>query len=109
RDENDEQNNNIKFYGSDGNVNVYCSPGKISFVFGNVENSANQVSEATGNSSGFPLTKGIDGFGPSRPEIPQLYRLSTTRLDLFLRNSNQSAQIIGNEQQPYYENFYLNN
>src|SRR5436853_4630162 len=40
-------NSDVKYYSHSGGVNLYCHPGKISFVFLKIENDEN-VSEATG-------------------------------------------------------------
>ncbi len=102
----------IKYYSHQGGANLYCKPGMISFVFTRKENGAEQISAAASRPSGFPLPKvgslreqGMKlGFGQKNV---QQYKISTSRADLILLNSNPSAQIIASDQQEYYENFYL--
>jgi len=53
----------VKYYNHSGGAQVYCYLGKISFVFTKTENEERNISEATGNSLGFPLPKGAGGFG----------------------------------------------
>ena len=99
-------NNSVRYYGHSGGVNLYCKPQTISFVFTKVEKEANQISEATSRPSGFPLPKGVGGFGRKNN---QQDKISTNRADLILLNSNSFAQIIASDQQEYYENFYTEN
>ncbi len=93
----------IKYYSHQGGANVYCQPGKISFVFMKPEANQDHISEATSLPSGFPLPKGAGGFGQ---EKVQPSNLTTNRADLVLLNSNPSAQILPSAQQEYYENYY---
>ncbi len=97
----------IWFYGHQGGVYLYCQPGKISFVFTKAENTENNVSEATGVGK-LSLPNPRDGGrgwknleSPSRPE-----KITTSRTDLILLNSNPTAQILASDQQEYYENYY---
>ena len=93
----------IKYYGHQGGVYLSCKPGMISFVFTKVEKESEQISEATSQPSGFPLTKGAAGFGH---EKNQPSKVTTSRPDLILINANPSAKIIASDQQEYYENYY---
>ena len=107
----------IKYYIHDGNVNVYCRPGKISFVFSKTETNKN-ISEATGipvethcmrlnhasaifqyEASAMPLPR--DAFNASLQS-----RTTASRLDLILLNSNPNSEILATDQQEYYENYY---
>jgi len=120
----------IKYYGHNGGANVYCKPGKISFVFTRSGDQNNAVSEATGVEIGSPFG---EGSMPSRKERRTFSERetereregetgtereteteteteknrTTSRIDLILLNSNPSALIIASEKQEYYENFYL--
>jgi len=107
-DENHKVVKNVKYYSHEGNINLYCKSGMISFVFKKIENEARAVSEATATFSGFPLTKpdrmagpgrGAEGFGEKKICM-------TSRMDLLLINANPNAAIIATDQQPYYENYY---
>ena len=102
-DDNGNSLSDIKYYGRQGGVNLYCKPGMISFVFTRVEKEPEQISEATSQPSGIPLPKGAGGFGR---EKNQPSRITTSRADLVLLNSNPSAQILASDQQEYYENYY---
>jgi len=101
----DDRVSDIKYYSHEGEAQIYCRPGKISFVFSEIINEQNEVSEATGTSVRFPLPKGAGGFG--RTNFNHHNSLTTSRLDLILLHSNPSAQITASDQQEYYENFYL--
>jgi len=98
----------IKYYGHQGGVYLYCQPGKISFVFTNVENAGTAVSEATGHVVGVQNPEAL--LGKQRSPLSALNSsISTSRADLILINSNPSAQIIASDQQEYYENYYTPN
>jgi hypothetical protein len=105
-DENRNPLPDIKYYGMQGGVYIYCRQDKISFVFTKVEKDENNISEATGRS-----VAGVQNFEPlstrqqSRSPLSAL-RSSFSRADLILLNSNPQAQIIPSEQQEYFENFY---
>jgi gliding motility-associated-like protein len=96
----------IKYYGHQGGVNLYCRPGIISFVFTKNETDNIQISESSGT-IGFPLIKGAGGFDAMKHKPSQSSKLTTQRTDLILLNSNPNAQIIAADKQEYYENFYL--
>ena len=95
----------IKYYGRQGGVNIYCKPGIISFVFTKTEKESDQISESTSQPSGSnsPLKRGLGGFSLAR-ETEQ--KTTLNRADLILLNSNPTAQIFASEQQEYYENYY---
>ena len=104
----------IKYYGHQGGVYLYCKPGMLSFVFTKTENAPEQISEATGTSNGEStlspagggfLAGGKNGTGWKSTHKP--FTISTSRTDLVLLNSNPNAEIIASDQQEYYENFYL--
>jgi hypothetical protein len=104
-DENGVKLTDIKYYGHQGNVYIYCRPDKISFVFTKIENEK-QVSEATGESPSDRLAhrhalmmQAGEGGG----------KATYCRTDLVLQNSNQKAEITGTDQQEYYENYYSAN
>jgi len=98
--------NDVNYYGHQGGVYLYCKPGMISFVFTKSEKD-DQISEATGTSNNesreSPLIKGAGGFGH---ENHQPSKITTSRADLVLINSNPNAQILASDQQEYYENYY---
>ncbi len=97
-----KQNNDVKYYGHQGSVYLYCKPGLISFVFAKVEDDQN-VSEATGQPTRFPFPNRAEGFD-MRKHVPS--KIITSRADLILLNSNLSAPIFASNQQKYYENYY---
>jgi len=90
----------VVYYSHEGGANIYCQPGKISFVFTKTENLPTQISEATGAVVGFPLPKGAGGFGEKN------IKTTTNRVDLILLHSNPATQITATDKQEYYENFY---
>jgi len=105
-DENGRQSPDIKYYIHDRGVNVYCCPGKISFVFTRVEKQTNdQISESLGRRES-PFTKGAGGFDDERFESSEPYKTITNRADLVLIGSNPASQILATDQQEYYENYY---
>lgn len=114
-DENGNHLSGIKFYGSEGGINLYCRAGRISFVFSKIENENNDlISESLGRRES-PLTKacpnglsarGAGGFDPSKQEMLESSKTTINRSDLVLLNSNPYAQIIASDQQEYYENYY---
>ncbi len=101
------ENQDIKYYGHQGGVCLYCKPGRISFVFTKTENGY-KISEATGTSEEestlSPFGGGRGRKNPQESAMP--LKITTTRADLILLNSNYSAQIIASDQQEYYENYY---
>jgi len=84
----------------------------LSFVFTKIEKEPDQISEATGTSVGFPIPQRASipslsggGFGEKKfNQTPS--KISTSRSDLVLINSNPLVQIIASDQQEYYENYY---
>jgi len=106
----------IKYYGHQGGVYLYCKPGMISFVFTKVEpKNTDQISEATSqpvetqclglyHASATGSLHGRDAFNASLQK-----QISTSRADLVLIGSNPSAQIIASDKQEYYENYYTEN
>src|ERR1039458_3685673 len=106
-DENEQALPDIKYYGQQGGVNIYCKPGMLSFVF--IRNETDQnISEATGTSTCFQdahskslFRHGAGGFDAT----PSPSKITTARIDLVLIGSNQNALVIPSDQQKYYENF----
>ncbi len=100
----------IKYYGHQGGVYLYCRAGKISFVFTKTEKESEQISEATGTTNGESvLSPARGGRGWVKGEISKPSKITTNRADLILINANHSAEIIASDEQEYYENFYLAN
>jgi len=89
----------IKYYTHNKGVEVYCRPGKISFVFTVPDCDHSKICEATGRPAQ------IDQQG-TEAENPLVSGLISNRFDLVLFHSNQAASIEGSSQQLYYENFY---
>ena len=97
-DENHSQLNDIKYYGRQGSVNVYCKAGIISFVFTKAEHDDN-VSEATGQQKTSSLEKsGKENIKPSK--------VTAFRAELQLLKANLNAEITPSGKQEYYENYY---
>lgn len=78
----------VKYYGQDGGVFVFCYPGRIGFVFTKTEN----ISEATG----------LNGSCRDRARP-----VSTISANLIFVNANLAAPIVASEQEGYEQNFYL--
>ena len=93
----------VKYYGKDGGVYVYCKEGMLSFVFTKTEKEPGQISEATGQQVS---DVGVQNIEPLHRKQPEKANVSTSRMDLVLINSNPNTQITATEQQEYYENFY---
>ena len=96
----DQQGNvlsDIKYYGHQGSVYMYCRPGKLSFVFDKEIKEQGPVSEAKGNNLivNDPLINNSSA------------NISSCRADMVLLNANLQAKIIASGQQDYYENYYL--
>jgi len=105
-DENRKVITDVKYYGHSNGAYLYCKPGMLSFVFTKIEKDPNEISEATNQPLGFPLEKGAGGFDPMKHGSFQPSKISTSRMDLVLINSNPSTTITATDQQEYYENFY---
>src|SRR6185437_5046413 len=110
---------NIKYYGHQGGVYLYCKPGMISFVFTKAEKENNDnISEATGQPTPYPLkgehSLNAIGRAKSMALVPTYSggdlgvgrKISTSRTDLVLINSNPNAEIVASDKQEYYENYY---
>jgi len=101
-DQNRNPQSEIKYYGHQGGVYLYCKPGMLSFVFTKTESKEpEQISEATGSGIASPF-----GGGRGRNSAPQPSTISISRTDLVLLNANPNAEIIASDRQEYYENFY---
>jgi len=103
----------VKFYGQQNGVNIYCKPGTISFVFTKVETTNDpNTSEATeklspaGGGRGWKDSKSLPKSSFARRSQSEGGKISTARMDLVLINSNPKVQITPSDQQEYYENFY---
>ncbi len=99
-DRNGTSEPDIKFYGHQGGISLYCKPGAISFVFSKSINSENTASQATEETSFYRF--GSDNIGVVKPST-----VAIQQADLVLLNSNPNSQIIAAEQQGHYENFFL--
>ncbi len=106
-DENHNPITEVRYYGHSNGVNLYCKPGMISFIFTKTENDE-KISEATRTSEGQLALSPADGGrgwkGAGETEREQ--KISTSRMDFVLINSNPAATITASDQQEYYENFY---
>ena len=112
-DENGQALPDIKYYGHQGGVNVYCKPGMVSFVFIKTETNQN-ISEATGMETNYPLfqdnpSKRLSVLGAGEFDAtPSPSKISTSRIDLVLIGSNKKPLVIPSDKQEYSENFYTN-
>jgi len=89
----------IKFYGHDGGVYLYCRQGMISFVFSKIT----EIEAASGKHIGqHPIKKD----SPKSHDSTHKTLITASRADLVLLNANPNAQITLSGQLPYYENFY---
>jgi len=108
RDENGNALSDIKYYGKQGGVYVYCKPGMLSFVFTKSEKEPNDISEATGmpvSDLGVHNPESIHGNQRS-PLSALRTSITASRMDLVLLNSNPNPLITASDQQEYFENFY---
>ncbi len=87
----------IKYYIHTGGLQVFCKPGKLSFVFIS-ENKTSKISEASG-------MQDIQ-FNLQSDKMPEPQSLNTSRMDFVIKGANLSAQITASDQQAYYENYY---
>jgi hypothetical protein len=86
----------IKYYGHQGSVYLYCKPGIISFVFKKTEVLAGKISESTGATAGI--------WQKSAQTVNT--KITSSQADLVLLHSNPGAEITATDQQEYLENFY---
>ena len=103
--------NDIRFYSHKEGIYILCKPGEISFVFTKYENPENDVSEALGHPVETQEMRLI--HASSKVNLPgdvfnaSLHKKTTiSRTDLVLLNANLQAPIVGEDRQPYYENYY---
>jgi len=106
--------NQVRYYGHQGGIYLYCKPGMISFVFTKTEKESEQISEATCQ----PIetqcpSVSRTGLRLNRRPHPQdafnaflQKKISTCRADMVLLNANPNAEIIPSARQEYYENYY---
>jgi len=108
-DLNGKVDTDVKYYGNDGGCNIFCRPGKISFVFQKNKKKKVRVSEANGQFAEFAtdLSMTTREYYDTKTKFSKLANVATNRIDLVLLNSNNNAEIFGCDQQSYYENFYL--
>jgi len=106
----------IQYYGSQGGADVFCRPGKISFVFVRIEKGPGSISEATGSHVETQCLRLHRASATPHPPLSQdafnaslQGGITTSRTDLVLLNSNPNARIIASGRQEYYENFYNSN
>ncbi len=97
-------NNNVirdvKYYGHQGSVSVYCRQNSIGFQFAKIENEDNDVSEATGTKDFYPYPKNLQKLLKNKTKV------TINRADLVFLNANPDAQIIASDRREYYENYY---
>jgi chitodextrinase len=107
-DQSGQRMDEIKYYGRQGPVNLYCRPGMISFVFTKIGNVSDEISEASGLVS-HPLSKERVIFETMKNRQSTPSNFTTNRVDLVIVNANPNATMLATDQQEYYENFYLAN
>jgi len=102
RDDNHRVLTDVKYYGNQGGVKVYCKSNMVSFVFTKIENEPDQYSEANGS------LKQTQHFAslPKGIQLQRTSKITTSRMDLTLIGSNPNVNILATDQQEYYENFY---
>ncbi len=111
-DESGNALSDIKYYGKQGGVYVYCKSGMLSFVFTKIEKGQDDVSEATGMETESPFGKHVPTYsggagGFKRSSLSALHTsITASRMDLVLLGSNPTPSITATDQQEYYENFY---
>jgi len=96
----------IKYYSHNGGPDIYCKPGMLSFVFSKIINNADGTDAdlflpPTGQQNKLDLRRHWED------EITNK-KISTisSRADMVLLNANPNAQIKGEHEQAYYENYY---
>jgi len=99
----------VKYYGEQGGVYVYCRPDKISFVFAKVEKQDKPISEATSQPIGLQAPGHLkpNSFNSHANDGDHPTKISTSRADLILIGANPAAEILPKDQQEYYENYYI--
>jgi gliding motility-associated-like protein len=95
----------VKFYSHSGRVQIYCSPGMISFVI-NKDQEVSKISEATGLITGLSSLGNIERLGI---ETCTQKKNAAIQIDLELINANPNSIILPSDEQNYYENFYICN
>jgi len=100
----------IKYYGRQGGVSLFCKIGMISFVFTKVDKGSELISKTTNQQSRLPLRKPVricsSDEGRFCRQKNQSSEISTNHVNLILVGSNPKAQIIPSDSQDYYENYY---
>src|SRR5579872_3090885 len=96
KDEEGKLLDDIKYYGNQGGVYIYCRSTKLSFVFSSIQN---------GNSK--PTTN-LTKFGIKHNLSSELKdsKIIVNRVDLTFLNSNPIASIVASGKTDYYENYY---
>jgi len=92
QDNNGNTVSDVKFYGRQGRVNLFCRAGKISLVFTSTTNAPEQISEAS-------------GVVLNHQKNPVPSSITINRTDLVLENSNINAKVIASDQQETYLNY----
>jgi hypothetical protein len=100
----------IKYYGRQGGVFLFCKPEGISFVFTKIAHEPDYISEATGTTAGFLHLNVSDSISAGRrgaftTNSYKFPKIITCRADLVLLHSNPVSQITATDQQEYYEDF----
>jgi PKD repeat protein len=85
----------VKYYGRQGGVSLYCKPGMLSFIFSKTVPDTETIKK-----NKIP----VDFVDPDKKIQPLL--VSVTRADMVLLNSNHAARVITGKRQAYYENYY---
>jgi hypothetical protein len=89
--ENGTLNDAVKYYSHAGGATIFCMPGMVRFTFLKIDNEPG-FSEATGK-----LSNGLKGGKD---------HVTTSTIDLILKNANARAVISATDMQPYFENYY---
>jgi hypothetical protein len=84
----------LKYYSHASGASIFCLPGKISFAFSKKED---------------PEPIAAIQYKPVKYNLTKWYKPSTlvSKIEMILVGSNPNAQIIADDIQQYYENFYL--
>jgi len=95
----------IKYYSHDGGPEIYCRPGKISFVFKKFTDAKGQDIDL------MEPPKSPQNALDKRREMEDMVTnkkliVVTSRTDLVLANADMNALITGADQQASYENYY---
>ena len=100
-----DMHTDIKYYSHNGGPDIYCRPGMISFVFSKtVDKNGKDVDlfqPPLSPNGALEMRRKLEDAATNKTVTTV-----TSRADLVLVNANPNVEIIGQDQQAYYENYY---